>query len=194
MESQFSPHANKMILVGNTGVGKTCLIESYLKKHFEENTPTTLSPTYSTQQITKSDGSKVTIQIWDTAGQEKYQALSQLFFRNSDVAIFCFIAGDKESMVALHEWISMVRNESPTCKLIFVGTKSDLIPEDDFENVIRDSEAEFQQYQSPAIFLTSSKTNYNVDNVFHAVGELMETTSKKESHEMDEQRTGKSCC
>lgn len=183
-----------MILVGNTGVGKTCLIESYLKKHFNENTSTTLTPTYSTQQIAKSDGSKVTVQIWDTAGQEKYQALSQLFFRNSDIAMFCFIAGDKESMIALHEWISMVRNESPSCKLVFVGTKSDLIDEKEFENVIRDSKAEFQQYQPQTIYLTSSKTNYNIENVFRAVSELAVISSTETVHEMEEQTTQKSCC
>lgn len=194
MESQYSPHIMKMILVGNTGVGKTCLIESYLKKHFEENTPTTLSPNYSTKQITKSDGSKITMRIWDTAGQEKYQALSQLFFRNSDVAIFCFIAGDRESMLALHEWINMVKNESPLCKLIFVGTKSDLIEKNESENIIRDSEAEFQQYQSPLIFLASSKTGYNVENVFRAACEIADITSTESTHEMEEQTTRKSCC
>ena len=194
MESQLSPKAIKIILVGNTGVGKTCLIGSYLKQHFDENTQATLSPAYSTQQITKSDGTKITIQIWDTAGQEKYQAVSQLFFRNSDIAILCFTAGDRESMTSIHEWISMVCSESPKCKLIFVATKSDLLQKKDFENVIHDAEAEFQQYQSPIILLTSAKTSYNIDNVFRIAGEIAESISTVAPNGMDLQRTEKSSC
>ena len=194
MESQLSPRAIKMILVGNTGVGKTCLIGSYLKQHFDENTQATLSPAYSTQQIVKSDGTKLTMQIWDTAGQEKYQAVSQLFFRNSDIALLCFTAGDKESMTSVHDWISMVSSESPKCKLIFVATKSDLLPKKDFEDVTRDAEAEFQQYQSPQIFLTSAKTNYNVENVFRSAAEIAESISLGSSNEMDLRHTQKSKC
>ena len=183
----------KVILVGNTGVGKTCLIRSFQGQKFEETTETTIAPGYSSHPYTKTDGKKCVMQIWDTAGQEKYQAVSQLFFRNADIALMCFVAGDKESMKATHDWISMVKNESTECALLFVATKADLIPPDQGEIAIKEAQAEFQQYKSIGFFLTSSKTRYNVDNVFNAAGEFSEF-GKAEKNQMDFQKKEKSCC
>ncbi|OHT11293.1 Ras-related protein Rab-19 [Tritrichomonas foetus] len=194
MSIQDNSNVIKIILVGNTGVGKTCLIGSYLRHKFEENIESTLSPAYSTQPYIKTDGSKIMMQLWDTAGQEKYHAVSQLFFRNADIALMCFTAGDKESMESIHEWIRMVKNEAPECALLFVATKSDLMQKEQADSVIKDAEAEFQQYKSHGVFLTSAKVRYNVDNVFHAAGELSEFGDASNMHEMDSIHTSKPCC
>jgi small GTP-binding protein len=68
----------KIILVGSSGVGKTCLSASYQKQNFNKNTAPTVAPASSCRVVI--------LQIWDTAGQERYASISQLFFRDSNVA------------------------------------------------------------------------------------------------------------
>lgn len=194
MEKQEKSDGVKIIFVGNSGVGKTTLLGSMLKHSFNENVQSTIYPAFYTQTYTKTDGGKIELQLWDTAGQEKYHAVSQLFFRNSNIAVVCFAAGDQESMSAVHEWVRMVKNEEIDCFLLFVATKSDLLEKEDFENVIGDAEAELQQYENANFFLTSSKTGYNIDNVFKALCELSEFGESSSHKPMDVSKSFRSCC
>ena len=71
----------KIILVGASGVGKTCLIASYFKQSFDFQSIPTVAPAYSCSDVKRKDGTTVSLQIWDTAGQERYHSVSKLFFR-----------------------------------------------------------------------------------------------------------------
>jgi small GTP-binding protein len=118
----------KVILVGNSGVGKTCLIGSYLKNTFENRPTPTVAPAYSCREVKKRDGTVIVLQIWDTAGQERYSSISQLFFRDSDVALVCFEPNDESSLLGVHNWVKRILTEVSKCHLFGVIMKlSDLI-------------------------------------------------------------------
>jgi small GTP-binding protein len=162
----------KVILVGNSGVGKTCLIGSYLKNTFENRTAQTVAPAYSCREVQKADGTIVILQIWDTAGQERYATISQLFFRDSNVALLCFDPSDGTSVAAVKEWIKRILNEVSDCHLFGVLTKADLISAEELPNVLNETKAALLDCNLEQYFTTSSVTRDGVENVFLQAAEL----------------------
>ena len=187
----------KVILVGSSGVGKTCLISSYLKQTFDENKTSTVAPSYSYTDVKNSKGISVRLQIWDTAGQERYHSVSQLFFRDSDLAFLCFEAGDEASFKTVPDWVRSIRNEVPTCDLFFVITKSDIHSKEEIEQCKSTAEYQFAQYDPKGIFITSAKTKEGVQEVFEAAVELYKPKNAQVKAPLSEtkqkQRDG-SCC
>ena len=162
----------KVILVGASGVGKTCLISAYFRQAFDENAIPTVAPAYSSTDVRREDGVVVTLQIWDTAGQERYHSVSQLFFRDSEVALVCFEAGDSNCHETVLEWIKNVRDEVPTCNIVLVLTKSDLltgVSEDELKSKI---EEDFSTVNIKGIFVTSALARSGVNEAFAACADF----------------------
>lgn len=187
----------KVILVGSSGVGKTCLISAFYKQSFDNQTPSTVAPAYSYSDVKNSKGLSVRLQIWDTAGQERFHSVSQLFFRDSDVALVCFEAGDKESFNAVPDWIKNVRDEVPTCEIFFVITKSDTKTKEECEEDKANAEAQFSQYEPKGIFITSARTKEGVNEVFNAAADLYKpkaTLANTTNIAKTQEKEKKGCC
>jgi small GTP-binding protein len=189
----------KIILVGATGVGKTCLISSYFKKPFDPSVMSTVSPAYMFQEVTRRDGLSVCLQIWDTAGQERYHSVSQLFFRDADVAFVCYEAGNEDSMEAVPAWVDRVKREVPDCEFVFVATKGDLLPAGGAEKVRADAERLFAAYQPKGYHLTSAMNREGVDKLFGDTAEafLPKQKAKKQGKELQDSPPKKeegACC
>jgi small GTP-binding protein len=177
----------KIILVGASGVGKTCLISSFFKKPFDPSVMSTVSPAYLLQEVTRRDGMSLCLQIWDTAGQERYHAVSQLFFREADVAFVCYEAGNEDSMEAVPDWVARVRKEVPDCIFVFVATKSDLLPPDAQAKVTVDAEKMFGSYQPKGYYLTSALNGDGVEQLFSDAAELFIPKQKAKRQPRDVQ-------
>jgi small GTP-binding protein len=162
----------KVILVGNSGVGKTCLIGCYLKNTFENRTAPTVAPAYSCREVRKQDGTIVILQIWDTAGQERYSSISQLFFRDSNVAFICFDSNDDSSINATRDWVKRILEEVSDCHLFAVLMKADLVPEAQIDTFLGQARTSLAGVNFEQWFATSALTRYGVDAVFQAAAEL----------------------
>jgi small GTP-binding protein len=162
----------KIIVVGSSGIGKTCLIACFMKKPFDPSGMSTVSPSYMFQDVRRPDGTAVGLQIWDTAGQERYQSVSQLFYRDTNVALVCFEAASDESMEDVSDWAGRVRKEVPDCDIILVGTKGDMLEEGEAEKVKAKAEDTFIEIQPKGCFITSARTGDGVDELFHHAAEL----------------------
>ena len=185
----------KVILVGNSGVGKTCLIASFYKQVFDFKTAANVAPAYSYQDVRNSQGLMVRLQIWDTAGQEKYLSVNQLFFRDSGVALVCFEAGDETSIDSIGEWIKRVKDEVPSCELIFVLTKSDLRTKEELELIVQQAYEKLKQYEPKTIYVTSALTREGVDDVFNAAADAYKSKNQvPKSSIQEEKKKEKSCC
>jgi small GTP-binding protein len=188
----------KVVLVGNSGVGKTCLIASFLKKPFDPAGLSTVSPAYIFQEVTRDDGLTVCLQIWDTAGQERYRSVSQLFFREADVAFVCFEAGSDESIDTAPDWVELVKKEVPDCEIIFVATKSDLLPERDRAKVIANADGRLSEFKPRGCHLTSAVSRDGVDDLFRAAAELFVSKQKAKRQSKDSGSTKQNdkadCC
>ena len=93
----------KVILVGEPGTGKTSLINVSVGSKFQENTQSTLLSTFIQKKINKN-GKKYILNIWDTAGQEKYHAVTKIFIKNSKIVIFVYAIDSEESFKGLQTY------------------------------------------------------------------------------------------
>ena len=117
----------KIIILGSVGVGKTCIITRYKTGKFLEDIPPTQGSNYV--QIIKNINNKNYIfNFWDTAGQEKYNSLTQSFTKNSQIVILVYSIVDKKSFEALDFWLDLVKKENGDTGYILgvAGNKSDL--------------------------------------------------------------------
>ena len=117
----------KIIILGSVGVGKTCIITRYKTGKFLEDIPSTQGSNYV--QIIKNINNKNYIfNFWDTAGQEKYNSLTQSFTKNSQIVILVYSIVDKKSFEALDFWLDLVKKENGDTgyTLGVAGNKSDL--------------------------------------------------------------------
>ena len=116
----------KIVLLGNSGVGKTALINRMVKKAFYEFQPTTVGAMFMSTKV-EVDGQVYRLQIWDTAGQERLRAIAPLYYRDANGVILVFDLTSQLSFEALPEWFKDLREKGDerTSSLV-VGNKSDL--------------------------------------------------------------------
>jgi len=113
----------------------------------------------------------VTIGIWDTAGTERYESMGKLYYRSAAAACVCFDLTSLESWQKVSYWVGEIMNNEPDCKIFIIGTKYDLLSE--YPRCV--SQEEIQEYVESigaSLYIeTSSKTGYNVDELFQQIAE-----------------------
>jgi small GTP-binding protein len=162
----------KVILVGNSGVGKTCLIAAFQKQGFNRRCEPTVAPSFVCRQLQRTDGSRAVLQIWDTAGQERFSSISQLFFRDAEVALICFDPSEPGSVAGTADWVRRVQAEAPDCRLFGVMTKADRhrTPEN-ATSALAEATAEMATIPVDKWFVTSAVTGQGIDDLFLAAAD-----------------------
>ena len=155
----------KFLTVGDSGVGKTSLIQRFCKKVFEEQTPT-VGVEFMVRKI-KINDSPIQLQIWDTAGQEQYYSLAKTYYRDAVGVLLVFSYSSHSSLESMEKWLSEVRSLChPHVKILLVGNKIDLtderkIPKAEIESFISRHHLEYIE--------TSAKENINVSEAFYRI-------------------------
>ena len=174
----------KVILIGEPGTGKTCLINVATGNEFNENSESTLLSTYVTKSI-KINDKEYFINLWDTAGQEKYRAMTKIFTKNAKIVIFVYAINNKTSFEEMKAfWIKTIQETLGDEPILgIVGNKSDLYLEEDI------SEEEAREYAlnlGVKFKLVSAKNDPNSFNSFleDLVGEFLQKkgVSKKKGN------------
>ena len=169
-DSEKKPPNVKVVLLGDSGVGKTCLITRYISETFEQNTASTNGASYASKNVNYDKLKKtITLDIWDTAGQEKYKALTKFFYKDAAIAILVYDITQKQSFESIKSyWYEQVKeNGEKTVVLGIVGNKSDLYEQ---EEVPENDAREFAQSIGAIFALTSAKMNTGVDALFEDAG------------------------
>ena len=167
----------KLIVIGDSGVGKTCLTNRASNGNFNENMAATIGFEFF-PFVTKYKNKTIKLEIWDTCGQEAYRSLIKSFFNNSSLAIIVYAVDNERSFSSIDEWIRQCRGLcSPGTKFFLIGNKNDV------ENKVVKTEqgqkiADDNKFD---LFLeTSAKSGFNVQKLFcHASKILYEDTAKK---------------
>ena len=160
----------KIILLGESGVGKSSIILRYYKDKFDPHLPSTFGSTFIKKDL-KRDNITYKLNIWDTTGQEKYHSVTQLFIRDTDIAILVYSIDDVNSFKKLDFWYkTIIDNCGENFILAIVGNKYDLIYSDD-ENqfFVPDEEAKkYAKEKKATIFkLVSAKEDQKgIDSLF----------------------------
>ena len=155
----------KIILIGDTNVGKTCLVKRYLQNQYS-GTENTIGLEYATRDI-MIESEVVNVQIWDTAGQERFQSLVETYFTGTDGAIIVFDICSEDSFNHVPLWIDKLQKkctESPA--IILVGNKLDL---ESKRKVSKEDVYAFAQKEQIDYYDTSAKTGENVQDVFYQI-------------------------
>ena len=154
----------KIIIIGDSGVGKSCLALKGIKKTFIEFYTPTIGFEFYTFNIKIKD-SVIKMQIWDTCGQEAYRSLINSFYRNSALAMIIYAIDDINSYNHIEEWLNEIRTKvGQETKLYLIGNKIDLekdrqVNTEDAEKFSLDNEFDF-------FIETSAKTGFNAEKVF----------------------------
>ena len=154
----------KIIIIGDPGVGKSCLTSQATKNYFDDSYSATVGFEFVTFNL-KLNNTSVRLQIWDTCGQEIYRSLISSFYRNASLAMIVYSIDSRESFEHLDSWLKDVRLLcNPDVKVFLIGNKKDL----DFQRVVSSEEA--QKYVDDKEFdyfnETSAKTGFNAKEVF----------------------------
>ena len=119
----------KVVLVGESGVGKTSIITQFIDQTFQEDQQSTTGGTFSTKSVVCDNGKTLKFEIWDTAGQERYRSLTKMFYKDANAAVLVFDITRKDSFEELQNyWAQQIKECSPPQIILAVAAnKSDLI-------------------------------------------------------------------
>ena len=161
----------KILLVGDSSVGKTTLINKYVEDKFSDSHITTVGVEYKEKEIIVNNR-KINLQIWDTSGQERYHSITKNFYRNADGIIFIFDIANKDSFDHLRGWLNTSQDCENDFKIIIVGNKVDL---NDDRVVNKEMVDRFAEKECGGIkyFETIGKDGTNVELVFKEMAELI---------------------
>ena len=119
----------KVVLVGESGVGKTSIITQFIDQTFQEDQQSTTGGTFSTKSVVCDNGKTLKFEIWDTAGQERYRSLTKMFYKDANAAVLVFDITRQDSFEELQNyWAQQIKECSPPEIILAVAAnKSDLI-------------------------------------------------------------------
>lgn len=169
----------KVVLVGAAHTGKTSIVNRFIYGEFSPHTMPSTQPAFFQKKIW-FDGTEFTLDIWDTAGQEQYHALSPMFYRDADAGIVVFDLTDSASFNKSKQWVSELRQARGTdISLVVAGNKSDLISQ---RAISLEAVNTFSASIAASSFDTSAKTGENIDLLFNAlVKQLAKALSQTET-------------
>ena len=157
----------KVVLVGESGVGKTSIVSRFTKDSFNADEISSSSAQFISKTI-KINEQSIKFDIWDTAGQERFRALAKIFYKDAKVIILVYDIISKESFECLKKYWYKESSENSTADIFFVvGNKSDL-----YENEqVSDEEGKKFAKDIKGIFkLTSALSNTGIDRLFESIG------------------------
>eukprot|EP01094_Clydonella_sp_ATCC50884_P012866 TRINITY_DN23158_c0_g1_i1.p1 TRINITY_DN23158_c0_g1~~TRINITY_DN23158_c0_g1_i1.p1 ORF type:complete len:231 (-),score=91.09 TRINITY_DN23158_c0_g1_i1:27-686(-) len=153
----------KYIIIGDTGVGKSCLLLQFTDKRFQPVHDLTIGVEFGARMIT-IDGKQIKLQIWDTAGQESFRSITRSYYRGAAGALLVYDITRRETFQHLSAWLEDAKQHSNSnMTIMLIGNKSDL----EHRRQVSYEEGEEFARQHGLIFLeTSAKTAANVEDAF----------------------------
>jgi Ras-related protein Rab-8A len=161
----------KVALVGDYGVGKSCIVSRFVKDYFSDNEMSTLGVDFDCKIIDFKDN-KYKIQIWDTAGQEKFQSIVKSYIRDLNVCVLVFDVTQDKTFLNLKKWLNEVRyiTDDENLLIYVVGNKSDLrgreVPKIEVEEFCQEEKIEYIE--------CSAKNNKNINELFINIVEIID--------------------
>ena len=119
----------KICLLGDVSVGKTSIASRFCKNSFNENYINTIGGAYQQQNIVLNNGAKIKLHIWDTSGQDRFRSMTNLYYRDAQVAILTYDVTNEESLEGLNYWLNELNDKVVIDDMILclVGNKNMLI-------------------------------------------------------------------
>ena len=163
----------KIIIIGNSGVGKTSILERFILDKFDESLLSTIGINFSEKVILLENSKKIKLKLYDTAGQEKFNSISKSYFRNADGVLFVYAVNDLNSFQNIKNWIELFmenHNGKKNIPLYLIENKNDLdrkVEEYLIDEFLNEYKFEFKS--------TSAKLNdgNTINELFQELSELL---------------------
>ena len=166
MEKDGYDFLYKMILIGDSGVGKSNILLKYLKNEFQQNTKATVGVEFGTKTV-EIDNKKIKVQIWDTAGQERYRSITSAYYKGAKGAFIVYDITRKGSFENIDKWIEDLKsNGDKNVSIMLIGNKSDLA---DKREVQTDEGIKKSEESKVAFLETSALNGENVAKAFEQI-------------------------
>lgn len=157
----------KLVLLGDSGVGKSCLVLRYVRGQFDPTSKVTVGAAFMSHSVNLPDGTTIKFEIWDTAGQERYASLAPLYYRGASAAAIVYDVTNEDTFAKAKHWVSeLQKNAGGNLVVILVGNKTDLAE----DRVISAEEGQEYATRNNMLFVeTSAKTAANTAELFESV-------------------------
>ena len=171
----------KIILIGSSGVGKSSILQRYIQKTFNDSYASTIGVDFFMKSINIGEKT-IKLQLWDTAGTEKFRSITTGYYRGADAAFVVFDLSAKSSFKAVSEWIEnyyKYKNPDSEKNVVLIGNKVDLVDkrevtQEEAENYVKDNNIFY--------FETSAKEGKNIEECFNFMAEkLLEQYENKDN-------------
>jgi small GTP-binding protein len=169
-------HLFKLLIIGESGVGKTCLLLRFTDDSFTANHLTTIGIDFKIKIINLEE-KQIKLQIWDTAGQERFRTITKTYYKGAHGIILTYDVTDENSFKNIRNWVKQIEQNAQTnvCKIL-VGNKCDR--ED--RKISYEEGAKLASEFKMQFFETSAKSNYNVNETFtYLTKEILNTSDPK---------------
>eukprot|EP00033_Pygsuia_biforma_P003191 GCRY01003501.1.p1 GENE.GCRY01003501.1~~GCRY01003501.1.p1 ORF type:complete len:198 (-),score=31.46 GCRY01003501.1:333-926(-) len=189
----------KLVLLGESSVGKTSLVVRFVNNHFKNVAESTIGASFMSKTIVVDDNA-IKFQIWDTAGQERYRGLAPMYYRGAAAAIIVYDITSKHSFSVLKDWITELQTMGPPEIVIAIAAnKSDL---EDEREVDSDEGEEYASSVGALFAETSAKEDTNVTELFREISRRLPPeeaqprvrSSLQLIHHHDSSKKGSKCC
>ena len=180
-EAEDDYNLYKILVLGDTSVGKSCLLLRFCDNSFQEAHLTTIGLDFRLKTINLKDDRKVKIQIWDTAGEDRFRSITRNYYKGAKGILLIFDVTDKETFTHVRDWIERIHEESPEgITICLVGNKIDM----NESRVISNEEGKkiADEFKIP-YFETSAKSNIGVEEVFTYLVKEVDTIYMNEHKE-----------
>ncbi|XP_057584183.1 ras-related protein Rab-5A-like isoform X1 [Hippopotamus amphibius kiboko] len=160
----------KLVLLGESAVGKSSLVLRFVKGHFHEFQESTIGAAFLTQTVCLDD-TTVKFEIWDTAGQERSHSLAPMYYRGAQAAIVVYDITNEDSFARAKNWVKeLQRQAGPNIVIALSGNKADLAN----KRAVDLQEAQSYADDNSLLFMeTSAKTSMNVNEIFMAIDKTL---------------------
>ena len=166
------PKANKVVIIGDSSVGKTCIIQRYITNTFKSTTAT-IGACHYNKMI-----NDIPIDIWDTAGQERFKSMIPMYYKGAKAIIVTFDLTEINTFEGAKKWLSEIETNSKGSVIIIVGNKSDLKDKRQVTNEMVDSIVIGKKY---LYIETSAKEDENINKLFELVAEEIKKNKDNET-------------
>uniref|UniRef100_A0A2P2HZH6 Ras-related protein Rab-35 n=1 Tax=Hirondellea gigas TaxID=1518452 RepID=A0A2P2HZH6_9CRUS len=193
-------HLLKLLIIGDSGVGKSSLLLRFADNTFTGNYINTIGVDFKIRTL-DVDGQRVKLHIWDTAGQERFRTITSTYYRGTHGVIVVYDITNGESFANVKRWLHEIDQNCEVVNKILVGNKNDC---PDRKVVLYDDAHRFADQMGISLFETSAKNNINVDEMFLTVTRmvLQSKRAQKEQQNVNREtinlnrkpRKNKQCC
>ena len=176
--------AYKVVLIGESGVGKTCIINQFNEGKFDPNFSTSISAQFCRKKIDLPSGESVTLDIWDTVGQEKFRSLTKTFYMYAKVAIIVYdVTNVKSFNEAKNYWYPQVKElDDKDMIIVLVANKYDLY---ETRQVPNEEGEKFAKNIGAIFATTSAKNNICIKTLFENIAKKIKEKGNENSDKSD---------